>query len=206
MPSAEENTRSSDWSEQQLVTGIAAGNPAARTAFVSASHDAVFSFACRLAPDEYLRQDWTHDCLLRIIADMETGTFQFRHEGGFWSWFRKRSWFLLLEARRRHRHRSARETQTGETFPDLSDSSNPLHDMENAEIVTAVERCLDGITHQGHREALRLLLLYDYSYLETAETMDTPLNTVRSWIRIGRLALRRCLSRRLGIRIDEDGK
>ena len=112
---ASEKTRGHhEWDEQRLVTGIAAGQSEARVALVSASHDAVFTFACRLSPDQDLRRDWTHDCLLRIISDIETGAFQLRHPGGFWSWFRKRSWFLLLEARRTHRRLRDRETLVDE--------------------------------------------------------------------------------------------
>ncbi len=205
-----ENTHGqSDWDEQRLVQGIAARQPDARAALITASHDAVFSFACRLAPDQDLRRDWTHDCLLRIISDIESGVFQFRHPGGFWSWFRKRSWFLLLEARRTHCRRRDREIQTG-GFPadqpnDGPGASCPHQDLERSEIVAAVESCLDGIEHEGQRHALRLLLLRDYTYQETAETLDTPFNTVRAWIRRGRLALRRCLARRLGLQAGQEG-
>lgn len=201
----EENQSHLDWNEQQLVKGIFAKKSEARAALVTASHDAVFSFSCRLATDADLRRDWTHDCLLRIINDIETGAFQFRHPGGFWSWFRKRSWFLLLEARRVHCRRIGRETPAGDFIPDLPGTSCPHRDLEGSEIIDAVEDCIDGIAHQGQRQALRLLLLSDFSYQETAETMDSPLNTVRTWIRVGRLALRKCLRRRLGIQISEEG-
>ena len=200
----EENHGPFDWDEPQIVDGIAARKSEARAALVTASHDAVFSFACRLAPDEDLRRDWTHDCLLRIISDIETGAFKLRHPGGFWSWFRKRSWFLMLEARRVHRRRSDRETLMGDFPMDRPAGSSPHQDLERAEIVQAVENCIDGIEQQKQRHALQLLLMRDYSYQETAETMDSPLNSVRTWIRLGRLALRRCLRRRLGIKIREE--
>ena len=203
---ASEKTRGHhEWDEQRLVTGIAAGQSEARVALVSASHDAVFTFACRLSPDQDLRRDWTHDCLLRIISDIETGAFQLRHPGGFWSWFRKRSWFLLLEARRTHRRLRDRETLVDELPEGRSGVSTPDMDIEQTEIAEAVEHCLNRIDHEGQRHALRLLLLQDYTYQETSETLDTPLNTVRAWIRRGRLALRRCLVRRLGLFPNEDG-
>ena len=205
MRPTEDNPKDGDWDEQRLVQGIAANRPQARAALVSVSHDAVFAFACRLAPDPDLRRDWTHDCLLRIIADIETGAFQFRHPGGFWSWFRKRSWFLLLEARRTHRRRSDRETQVADLPDDRPATATPAEDLERSEITAAVEHCLDGIDHEGQRHALHLLLLREYSYQEIAETLDAPLNTVRAWIRRGRLDLRRCLARRLGLPAGEEG-
>ena len=205
MHSPEAPNNHTDWDEQQLVEGIAAKKPGARVALVSASHDAVFSFACRLAPDEDLRRDWTHDCLLRIISDIETGVFQYRHPGGFWSWFRKRSWFLMLEARRSHRRRTEREPQADASLFENPGADCPQKDLENSEIILAIEACIDGIDHEDHRNALRLILLRDYTYLETAEALDSPLNTVRAWIRRGRFSLRRCLLRRLGINPLEDG-
>ncbi len=199
-----ENPGPPDWGEQQIVHGIAARRSEARAALVTASHDAVFSFACRLSPDEDLRRDWTHDCLLRIISDIETGAFKYRHPGGFWSWFRKRSWFLMLEARRVDRRRKNRETLMGDFPIDSPATSSPHHDLERTEIVQAVEDCIDGIEKKKQRHALQLLLMRDYSYRETAETMDSPLNSVRTWIRLGRLALRRCLRRRLGMETSEE--
>ncbi|HPF70912.1 MAG TPA: sigma-70 family RNA polymerase sigma factor [Candidatus Krumholzibacteria bacterium] len=194
------------WDEQQIVAGIAAGQAEARAALVRLSHDAVFAFACRLSPDVDLRRDWTHDCLLRIITDLESGAFTLRHPGGFWSWFRKRSWFLLLEARRTHRRRGAREVLVDELPDRAADRASPLHDFERARITEAVVDCLERIEHDGQRQALGLLLLRDCSYQETADALLAPLNTVRAWIRRGRLDLRRCLARRLELAIGvEDG-
>ncbi|HEY3216703.1 MAG TPA: sigma factor-like helix-turn-helix DNA-binding protein, partial [Candidatus Eisenbacteria bacterium] len=53
-----------------------------------------------------------------------------------------------------------------------------------------------AIDNPDHRRALSLRLFDDLQYQEVAAAMETPLNSVRAWIRRGRLALRRCLAAR----------
>jgi len=61
--------------EQALVAGLRAGAPWARRAFCERAHDATYAWACRLTRDADLRRDWTHDALLRLMADVADGRF-----------------------------------------------------------------------------------------------------------------------------------
>ena len=53
-----------------------------------------------------------------------------------------------------------------------------------------IEGGLAQIENSDQRRALWLLLDQEFSYQEIAEEMSAELNTVRSWIRRGRLAMR----------------
>ncbi len=195
--------------ERTLVEGIAAGDPEAISEFLERTHHPVYCMAARLASDPETRRDWSHDVLLGILEDLERGRYEYRGPGSFWAWFRKRAHFRLLDAYRSSRLTSERERAAGapQDLPTGSHASlsaawagwggrgqtDPAEEMERIEVQSAVERCLRGLTNDDHRKSLELLLFHDLAYEEIARRSDVPLNTVRAWIRRGRLALRRCL-------------
>lgn len=74
---------------------------------------------------------------------------------------------------------------------------DPSLDLERLEILHAIDACLQAIGHRDQRRALDLLLFHGLTYEQIAEALGIPLNTVRTDIRRGRLALRECLVRRL---------
>ena len=188
-----------DWSEAELVEGIARDDAAAGSAFVSRSHDAVYGYACRLTLDRDLRQDWTHDALLRLMADVKDGSFVYLRPGSLWAWFRVRAWYLVLDARRRESARIRREplSEDGE-LPDHPGDDDASLGVEEAEAAAALNDCLESMSSPDQSRALRLRAVEDLPYDRIAGVMDVPLNTVRTWIRRGRVALRRCLAARFG--------
>lgn len=188
--------------ERALVEGLLAGDHAVLSEFLSRTHHPVFAMACRLTYDRELRQDWTHETLLGILTDLKGGRFILRQPGSFWSWFRKRAYYRLLDQYRLHRRRQSRERGEGsesesydlERFPGGED---PVSELLQTEVLAALETCLRGLRNPDHRRALGFLLFHEMTYEEIAATLPAPLNTVRAWIRRGRLALRRCLVERL---------
>lgn len=186
-----------------MIAGLVARDPAWTEAFVRGAHRAVFVLAARLTRDAEQREDWTHSTLLRVIDDVREQRFVLRHPGAFWSWFRKRSYFLLLDRCRTARRREARETGGPEpdTLPDLSPfgAGDPAREFERVALRADIEDCLGRVPHADQQRALGLLLEQELGYEEIATAMSAPLNTVKTWIRRGRAALRECLSRRWGI-------
>lgn len=183
--------------ERTLVTGLQAGAQWARRTFFEQAHDAVFANACRLIRDPDLRRDWTHDTLIRLADDVAAGRFVYRRPGSFWAWFRVRAPFVLLTCLRNRRRLDARElsrddaTVAAGAEPPAAD--DPAQDAENLEVIHAIMGCLDALANDDQRRAMSLLLLEELSYEEIAESLERPLNTVRTDIRRGRLALRECL-------------
>ena len=186
--------------EQALAAGLLSAAPWARREFFVAAHDAVYAYACRLTRDADLRRDWTHDCLLRLAAEVAEGRFVYRRPGSFWAWFRIRAPFLVLDSLRARRRLESREimAQTdAEDAPDAPSTDDPRLDFERLEILHAVNACLEGLTNPDQRRILAMLLFEEMPYEEIAASVGRPLNTVRTDIRRGRLALRSCLARRL---------
>jgi RNA polymerase sigma factor (sigma-70 family) len=193
--------------EAEIAAGVAADDGAACTLFVMRCHDAVYTYTCRLTRDPELRQDWTHNVLLRLISDIKSGAFEYRRPGSLWAWFAKRAWFLALEERRRQNTRDRREIQSHDgELPDRVADQDPLLDLEELEAAQALAACLDAMPNPDHADAVRLAIVQDLPYQRIAEELETPVNTVRSWIRRGRVALRRCLSSRLGWTLPEEEK
>lgn len=188
--------------ELQLVENLLAGRREGVSEFLTRSHHAVFFLACRLTTDPDLRRDWTHAALLGVVDDLAAGRFVYRRPGSFWAWFRKRVYFRLLEELRRYRTSLSRERPSGiageESF-DRPGTSDPSMEMEQVEFLSALEGCLARIALHDQRRAVALRVVEDLSYEEIAASMSRPLNTVRSWIRRGRLELRNCLAVRLGL-------
>ena len=204
-PISATSVRADDWPEPRLVQGLLEGDPAAREAFVGLCHDAVYVFACRRTLDPELRRDWTHDAILRLLEDLAGGAFVYRRPGAFWAWFRKRAWFLVLECGRRQRVHDGREIATAdEDLPEPPAPDDAARLIEDHEAALAVERCLDALGNPDHARALRLRMVDETPYEEIATSLDVPLNTVRAWIRRGRVALRLCLARRFGWTLPEE--
>ena len=191
--------------ERALADALVRGDPARGAEFLERCHHAVYAQACRLVTDPDLRRDWTHDCLLRLLDDLARGKFTYRRPGSLWAWFRCRAWFLLLDSRRTHRRRAGFQLVDGESVLESAlDPREPGRDLTRWEIADAVEHCLDRIDNVDQRQALRLLLFRELSYQDIADTTTAPLNTVRAWIRRGRLALRRCVAARLELEVGDD--
>ena len=53
-------------------------------------------------------------------------------------------------------------------------------------------RCLEGL-QESQREAIVFAFVYGMSHAEIAERMETPLGTVKSWVRRGLFQLKECL-------------
>lgn len=186
------------------MAGLLAREPAAISEFLERTHHPVYCLACRLTLDPEERRDWAHEVLLGILDDLSRGKFVYRRPGGFWAWFRRRAWFRLLDEYRRRRRLGERFVSdeagdAGEEMSDQSRAANPEQEFERARTRAVVLNCLEALANSDQRLALQLLLFEELSYDEIARAMSSPLNTIRAWIRRGRLSLRLCVAEALGL-------
>ena len=84
-------------------------------------------------------------------------------------------------------------------LPGVVGPEDPELEMERTETRAALESCLEKLSNQNQRKSLQLLLFEELAYEAIAGRMDAPLNTVRAWIRRGRLSIRKCLLVTLGL-------
>lgn len=190
--------------EKRLVEALRAGDEAVLEDFLRHTHHAVFALACRLTFDPDQRRDWAHTVLLALVEDVRAGRFVFRHAGGFWSWFRKRAYFRLMDECRRTAREQARvrSADDPENAPDLASygvAGDVAEEYESVALRADIEACLERLPNDDHRRALRLLLEDEAPYADIAKALASPLNTVRVWILRGRQGLRRCLAERWGL-------
>ncbi len=194
--------------EAELVAGLARRDPDVTTEFLQRTHRSVYALTARLTHDPDLRHDWTGDILLRIVNELGRGRFVYQWPGCFWSWFQKRSYFLLLNAHSEYRRQNDRWT-SGEIGEELagrfSDGQGPDGQkmLEDAEARHTVEECLEKLPSEDQRRALSQILFEGLSYQEVADHSGTALNTVRSWIRRGRQAVRKCVAAVYGLGPEE---
>ncbi len=195
----DQTQRSEDPAERYLVEGLCRKDPEAISQFLSATHRPVFAMACRLTTDPELRQDWSHDVLLSILDELGRGRFVYRWPGCFWSWFQKRSHFLLLNLHQKERRRVERDL-SGEWGEEVIDrlamprGTDPERLLQGVEARAAIEECMGKLPSADQERALRFALMEEMAYEEIAGAMQAQLNTVRSWIRRARIAVRECLS------------
>jgi len=198
-----------DEQERALAEGLTRRDPRSVREFLEVTHRPVYLMTARLTQDPDLRHDWTHEVLLSIVDELARGRFVYRWPGCFWSWFQKRSYFLLINHYRSQQNFSDRWT-TGEVGEDIIErmglprSSDPAGLVENIEARTVIEECLDRLANEDHRKALKLILFHEHSYQDIADSLAISLNTVRSWIRRARTAVRECVADRYDL--NEPGR
>lgn len=167
--------------------------------FLRRTHKPVYAMTARLSLDPDQRHDWCQDILLKIIDEMASGRFVYQRPGCFWAWFQMRANFLLINLYHKEKKHKERWS-TGEAgaalvekMP-LKNDADPLFMLEAAEARRVIEECLDELANQDQRRALSLILLQEQSYQEVSEALNSTLNTVRSWIRRARIAMRQCVA------------
>lgn len=80
-----------------------------------------------------------------------------------------------------------------EMAQDIADEKpTPETEASNNETRTQLEACLAEL-EKNRAEAVKSAYLEGYSYQELADRYDTPLNTIRTWLRRSLLRLRNCL-------------
>ncbi len=194
----------SELTEEQLVAGLAAKDSEVTAEFLRRTHKSVYALTARLTHDPDLRHDWAGDILLRIVAELGRGRFVYQWPGCFWSWFQKRSYFLLLNIHQDYRRQNSRWT-AGEIGEELTErfpggqTPNGQHMLEDAEARRTIENCIDKLPSEDQQRALTQVLLEGRSYQEVADHSGAALNTVRSWIRRSRLAVRKCVAAVYGL-------
>ena len=201
--------RERDHEEEALARGLSVRDPQVISDFLERTHRPVYAMTARLTSDPDLRHDWTHDALLKILDELGRGRFVYRWPGCFWSWFQKRSFFLLINLYNKHRKREGVCTagQIGEEILErlpLAKGTDPSRLMEDVESRAAIDSCLENLESDDQQRALRLVLLEDLPYQTVAEEMEATLNTVRSWVRRARISVRRCVAARFGWTLDEE--
>jgi RNA polymerase sigma-70 factor, ECF subfamily len=168
-----------------LLAACARGDRAAFRKLYDAHSPRLYGVALRITRDAALAADALHDALIQ--AWQNAGRFDAvrgRAEAWLTSLVRYRALDLV-----RTRKREVVTDAPPERADDAPDAFDALSSKSDA---AALLRCLETL-EADKRRLIASAFVDGYSHSELAERMGLPLGTVKSWIRRGLEALRRCL-------------
>lgn len=184
-----------------LVRRAQAGDPEALSALVQSQQTYVYSIAMSLMHNPADAADMTQEAFVRLLRSLGT----YRGETKFTTWLYRLVTNICLDGLRRRGRpvdsldepsigQSGDEAQTaGERLADSDRWTQPEQEASLRESAAEVRAAL-GDLPPAQRLALTLHYFEDMRYEDIAETMQLPLNTVKSHIRRGKERLAMVLS------------
>ncbi|HMK07514.1 MAG TPA: sigma-70 family RNA polymerase sigma factor [Anaerolineales bacterium] len=184
--------------EQALIGDARRGDLEAFNRLVLTHQAKAYNLAWRITGDPELAADATQEAFLSAFRKI--GTYR---GGSFRAWILRIVTNACYDELRHHKRRPAEslealeeESMAGEGMGDpqalASHSDDPATAHERAEVVRAIERCLDGLP-ADFRTVVVLADVLALDYGEVAAAMGTPVGTVRSRLARARARLRECL-------------
>ncbi len=172
-----------------LISRVAMGDRAAFSALYKATSPKLFGICVRILKNRAEAEEALQEIYIKVWQRAST----FASASGTPS-----TWLATIA--RNHaidtiRARKPVAEPVEEAF-DLSDDSTPT--PEQQAVLTDEGRRIDhcmGNLDAVHAKAVRSAYVDGVSYLELAEELKVPLNTVRTWLRRSLLKLRECLQR-----------
>jgi len=168
-----------------LLAACARGDRAAFRRLYDSQSPHLYGVALRITRDAALAADALHDGLLQ--AWQNAGRFDAvrgRAEAWLVSLVRYRA-LDIVRARRR-------EIPTDAPPERADDAPDALETAASNADAKALHRCLETL-EADKRRLIASAFVDGYSHAELAKRLDLPLGTVKSWIRRGLEALKRCL-------------
>jgi RNA polymerase sigma-70 factor (ECF subfamily) len=183
----------STWDDEQLMVRIASAQTEALAEIYDRYGRLVFSLALRILDDESLAEEVTQDVFVQLWNKAD----QYRSaEGKVITWLtsmaRNRSIDVLR--RRAVRPEGHQIGWADGTSPDLAD---PVEVEEQVELDQDRHRLLGAISElpEEQRQVLALAYFQGYSHQEIANTLQEPLGTVKTRLRLAMQKLRQALER-----------
>jgi RNA polymerase sigma-70 factor (ECF subfamily) len=87
--------------------------------------------------------------------------------------------------------KSRRETGD-EGLEEALDEQSPEQELYEQRDRVRIDRCMDGLD-EGQRQAIEMAYFRGLTHMEVCDQMETPLGTIKTWIRRGLERLKRCL-------------
>lgn len=144
--------------------------------------------ALRIVRRQELADEVLHDSFLQIWEKSSTFNSAFGSARGWiYSVVRHRA---LDVARRVGREASSGEADL-ESLP--YEGPGPLDSLSRSSDALELHRCLEGLDEQK-RACILLAYVDGHTQTQIAHRLNSPLGTVKAWIRRGLLALKECLS------------
>jgi RNA polymerase sigma-70 factor, ECF subfamily len=178
--------------EEALIAKAQQGDVQAFNRLVLIYQDVVYNVAYRVAGEPDLAADAAQEAFISAFHNLDG----FKG-GSFKAWLMRIVTNACYDEFRRRKRRPLNSldeiSEINESAPILSSNEiGPEARQQQAELVAAIERCLNGLP-DDQRVAAVLCDVEGYDYNEIAEIMSTSLGTVKSRISRARSKLRDCL-------------
>lgn len=137
------------------------------------------------------RRDWAEDAVQEAYVRIWHNAGEYQQEkGAVLTWMisivRYRALDMLRAAKSRH------ENNSDEHIDELEDDHSPERHMYEERERVRIDQCMDHL-EDPQRQAIHLAYFRGLTHFEVCDHLESPLGSVKSWIRRGLERLKRCL-------------
>lgn len=173
----------------QLINRVALGDRAAFNLLYKQTSPKLFAICLRILKNKEKAEEAIQEVYIKIWHRSKT------FETGFsssWAWLAAIARYQSIDTVRRIEPKSVNI----EDVYDLEDTGmlNPEQNAVISDQGRQLGNCLAEL-EDNHAIAVRRAYVEGLSYLELADELDIPINTVRTWLRRSLLKLRECMQR-----------
>ncbi|WP_339801743.1 sigma-70 family RNA polymerase sigma factor [uncultured Marinobacter sp.] len=173
----------------RLLNAVAHQDREAFQALYAAVAGRLFGLCNRLAGQRELAEEALQEAFIRIWH--HAGEYH-SDRGSPMSWMMTIARYRTLDLMRA---RKVRQAEGEEVLADLADGrAGPMESSLAGAGNRALAGCIDELS-ADQRDCLLLSFYRGLTHEELSTTMSTPVGTIKSWVRRGLLALKRCLER-----------
>lgn len=192
MPSTADASEARQHQLVDLLHGCAMGRQPAFQKLYQLTSPQLFAVLVRILKRRDLAEEALQDSFLNIWRNASSYTAE---KGAPMTWLISICRYRALDMLRRER----REVHIDPSDNDSEDNvlNTLADDSETGDLIShaearALKHCLDGLS-EGQRSSLKLAYFDGCSHEEIADTLKTPLGTIKSWVRRGLQGLKQCL-------------
>lgn len=181
----------SDAEIEAAIERLARGDRAAFDALYSAVSGQLFGLCIRVLRDRALAEDALQEAWVRIWHN--AGSYR-RTGASPIAWLVTVTRNVAIDRLRAERSAATSGADDLAATPVAADEPGPERVVEARGELRRLADCL-GELPEGRAQAIRGAYLDGASYVELADRFAVPLNTMRSWLRRGLIALKECMDR-----------
>lgn len=170
-----------------LLGRVACGDHAAFRRLYNTMSPRIYGLCMRLLRRQDLAEEVLQDAFVRIWH--HAGEYH-AERGTPAGWMLTVARYRALDVLRRRRFEFSMDH---ENLTTLAEQQSSMHDSESDDATfMALQGCLEEISPQ-QRDSILQAYYHGLSHEQLANALNTPLGTVKSWIRRGLSSLKRCL-------------
>lgn len=174
----------------RLLRHASKGDQSAFQALYRQTSARLYAVALRLLR----RRDWADEVMQEAYVRIWHNASEYVSERGHvLTWMISILRYRAIDRIRRERARGwSGDTHDGEDEEAASEDDNPLLLLQSHRRADQLNNCMNGLREE-QRQCIASAFFDGYTHEELSERLQTPLGTIKSWVRRGLQALRRCL-------------